>query len=272
MYSSLLTMTFMRHLFYFCCIAICIFILIPFSYAQQMNIQNTYSRCSQTQTQQLLDQLNLISSQHSDTRYPTFETCIELDQNLQLIAVSQPLPLSSGYPDYDLNLYLIDNTSEKILNHYHYPMTITSDIGQYENLQFDIHHFSTDYATPVIGLALTYKHLGRIDITIREIKLFKIDNRQLQLVLDKFMTNYSGSERPSMCENNQQIEAQILLHPLKQNSHGLADIQLTEKTERITLDEKNCSTHRIVKKQRHIMKFDGKEYRFKHLKFLDFGI
>ncbi|MEK7739567.1 MAG: hypothetical protein AAB326_06000, partial [Pseudomonadota bacterium] len=59
---------------------------------------------------------------------------------------------------------------------------------------------------------------------------------------------------------------------LKQNSHGLADIQLTEKTERITLNEKNCSTHRIVKRQRHIMKFDGKKYRFEHLNFLDFGI
>lgn len=272
MYSSLLTMTFMRCLFYFCCIAICIFILIPFSYAQQMNVQNTYSQCTETQTQQLLDQFKLISPQHNYTRYPTFETCIKLDQNQQFIAISQPRHMPSGYADYSLDLYLIDNTSEKILNHYHYPMKISSDIVQFENLQFDIHHFSTDNATPVIGLTLTYKHLGRIDITTREIKLFKINNHQLQLVLDQFMTNYSASERPSMCENNKQIETQILLHRLNQNSHGLADIQLTEKTERITLDEKNCSTHRIVKKQRHIMKFDGKEYRFKHLKFLDFGI
>lgn len=272
MHSSLLTRTFNRGLFYAGCIAICGFIFIPFSYAQQTNVQNTYSRCSETQTQQLVNKLKAISPQQKDTRYPTFESCINLDQNRQLIAMSQPIHMPSGYADYNLDLYLIDNTSEKILNHYHYPMKITSDIGQYENLQFDIHRFSTDNATPVIGLALTHRHLGRTDITIREIKFFKINNHQLHLVLDKFMTNYSASERPSMCENNKQIETQILLHPLKQNSHGLADLQLTEKTERITLDEKNCSTQRIVKKQRHIMKFDGKTYRFKHLKFLDVGI
>jgi len=272
MYSSLLTMTFMRRLFYFCCIAICIFIFLPFSYAQQKNIQNNYSRCSETQTLQLIDKLKLISPEQRDTRYPTFERCIKLDQNRQLIAISQPLHMPSGYADYDLNLYLIDNASEKILNHYHYPMKISSDNHQFENLKFDINPYSKTPHTHVIGLALTYGHLGRIDYTISEIKLFKISNQQMQLVLDKFMTNYSAGERPSLCENNAQTETQILLHPLKQNSHGLADIQLTEKTERITLNEKNCSTHRIAKKQRHIMKFDGKKYRFEHLNFLDFGI
>jgi hypothetical protein len=272
MYSSLFTMSVMHRLFYFCCIAVYVSMFSSLSYAQQTNVQSTYSRCAETQSQQLIDKLKLISQQQRDTRYPTFESCIKLDQNQQLVAISQPLHMPSGYADYNLDLYLIDNTSEKILNHYHYPMKISSDIGQYENLQFDIHRFSTDNATPVIGLALTYRHLGRIDITIREIKLFKITNHQLQLVLDKFMTNYSGNERPSMCENNKQTETQILLHPLKQSSHGLADIQLTEKAERIELNEENCSTQRIMKKQRHIMKFDGKKYRFEHLKFLDFGI
>nr|WP_234623010.1 hypothetical protein [Acinetobacter guillouiae] len=108
--------------------------------------------------------------------------------------------------------------------------------------------------------------------TIRELKLFQINAAKVQLVLDNFMTNFSGGNTPSRCETDVQTETQILLNPLKQQSHGLADIQLTEKSERITLDEKNCKTHRIVKKQSHIMKFDGKKYRFKHLNFLDFGI
>jgi hypothetical protein len=180
--------------------------------------------------------------------------------------------MQSDFADYDLNLYLIDTSSSKILNHYTYPKTISSDASQFENLKFDINPYSKTPHTHVIGLALTYGHLGIIDYTIREIKLFKISNQQMQLVLDRFRTNYSASERPSICENNAQTETQILLHPLKQQSHGLADIQLTEKSERITLDEKNCKTHRIVKKQSHIMKFDGKKYRFKQLKFLDFGI
>ena len=272
MYSSLLTMTFMRRLFYFCCIAICIFIFLPFSYAQQKNIQNNYSRCSETQTLQLIDKLKLISPEQRDTRYPTFERCIKLDQNRQLIAISQPLHMPSGYADYDLNLYLIDTASSKILNHYTYPKTISSDASQFENLKFDINPYSKTPHTHVIGLALTYGHSGGMYYTIRELKLFQINAAKVQLVLDNFMTNFSGGNTPSRCETDVQTETQILLNPLKQQSHGLADIQLTEKSERITLDEKNCKTHRIVKKQSHIMKFDGKKYRFKHLNFLDFGI
>jgi hypothetical protein len=247
-------------------------ILITFSCIQSTHAQDVYSRCTEPQTKQLIQKFNLNTQQNLDPLYPVFQTCLTIRKHQQIIAISNPVPMQSGFADYNLNLYLIDPASSKILNHYTYPKIISSDAGQFENLKFDIHHFSTDNATPVIGLALTYGHLGRIYYTIREIKLFKISNQQMQLVLDKFMTNYSAGERPSICENNAQTETQILLHPLKQNSHGLADIQLTEKTERITLNEKNCSTQRIVKKQRHIMKFDGKKYRFEHLNFLDFGI
>ncbi|WP_303577046.1 hypothetical protein [Acinetobacter guillouiae] len=256
-----------NQLFYLYCM-----ILLAFLYTQPTHAQNLYSNCSETLTQQLIQKFNLNTQQNLDARYPVFQTCLTISKHQQIIAISNPVAMQSDFADYDLNLYLIDTASSKILNHYTYPKTISADASQFENLKFDINPYAKTPHTHVIGLALTYGHLGRIDYTIREIKLFKISNQQMQLVLDKFMTNYSAGERPSLCENNAQTETQILLNPLKQQNHGLADIQLTEKSERITLDEKNCKTHRIVKKQSHIMKFDGKKYRFKHLNFLDFGI
>jgi len=267
MYPSIKNIFKLNQLFYLYCM-----ILLAFLYTQPTHAQNFYSNCSETLTQQLIQKFNLNTQQNLDVRYPVFQTCLTISKHQQIIAISNPVAMQSDFADYDLNLYLIDTASSKILNHYTYPKTISSDTSQFENLKFDINPYSKTPHTHVIGLALTYGHSGGMYYTIRELKLFQINAAKVQLVLDNFMTNFSGGNTPSRCETDVQTETQILLNPLKQQSHGLADIQLTEKSERITLDEKNCKTHRIVKKQNHIMKFDGKKYHFKHLNFLDFGI
>ena len=75
-----------------------------------------YLRCSEDLENKLIQQFKLVNHKFAD-KAETFKSCISLDdaQKQQLLAISQPISYQADDEiEYDLHLYLIDSSQNKI--------------------------------------------------------------------------------------------------------------------------------------------------------------
>lgn len=232
-----------------------------------------YQLCSKQQKVQLIKQFSLKQIQSSE-EYPSYSSCVVLNAQQKLIAISNPIHTESDYADYDLNLYLIDTQKQQILKKYKESQSTASDAAHFENMQFDTNPFSTSNAKQLIGLRFQHGHLGSDSFTIKELKLFELDTQNnMRLVLDSFRTDFEGETRPHFkCQDGLYTNSKVLLIPQQSTTNGLNDFKIKETVFRQEPNENSCKVKKINKSKTHYMRFDGKKYDFKHLNFLDYGI
>ncbi len=232
-----------------------------------------YQLCSEQQTQQLIKQFSLKQIQSSE-EYPSYSSCLTLNAQQKLIAISNPVHTQSDYADYDLNLYLIDAQKQQILKKYKESQSTASDGAHFENMQFDSNPFSISNAKQLIGLRFQHGHLGSDSFTIKELKLFELDTQNnMRLVLSNFRTDFEGGTRPnSKCQDSLYTNSKVLLIPQKSTTNGLNDFKIKENVFRQEPNKNSCKVKKINQSKIHYMRFDGKKYRFEHLNFLDYGI
>ena len=234
-----------------------------------------YQLCTDQQTQKLIHQFKLNIIKEKDS-YNTYTSCLNLNKNQQIIAISQPIIVNKneGYAEYDLQLYLIDAYTHQILHHYIDQIGLGSDAAVLNQIKFDINAYSTVKDKNMIGLKIFHEHLGEMSFNFQNLYLFNISKKQgIQLILENFMTNFQGNNRPSTCDGKGiSTQYQVYITPTTTLSYGLNDLILKENLNRQETQTKNCKTKTIKKQRSHHLKFNGKQYQFQHLEFLDYGI
>ena len=232
-----------------------------------------YQLCSQQQKLQLIKQFSLKQILNNE-EYPSYSSCVALNAQQKLIAISNPLHTESDYADYDLSLYLIDNQNQRILKKYKDIHSIDSDAAHFENMQFDSNPFSTSNAKQLIGLRFQHGHLGSDSFTIKELTLFELDTKNnIRKVLGGFRTDFEGGTRPNFkCQDGLYTHSKVLLIPQQSTTNGMNDFKIKESVFRQEPNENSCKVKKINRSKTHYMRFDGKKYDFKHLNFLDYGI
>ena len=226
-----------------------------------------YLRCSEDLENKLIQQFKLANHKFAD-KAETFKSCISLDgaQKQQLLAISQSISYQADDEiEYDLHLYLIDSSQNKILQHYKDPVTYTSDADHYDGVKLDLNRFSTLANTHVVGVETASSHQGGFSYSHNNLALFKIDPKQsIHKIFNGIGTNESGYVNANCGADNPFSEVKRILVLSNKTSHGLQDIILKEQKNQVIGNENTCKVKRNTFKQQQVIKFDGKQYRLQH--------
>lgn len=234
----------------------------------QSHAAETYQRCSEQQQEQIIQKFKLLTHKFDQTDVKTYKSCINLDQQqkIQLIAISQPI----AYQDYndmehDLNLYLIDSSSNKILQRYKDPSSHITDAERYDGVKLHTTKFSTLTNTHVVGVETGSSHEGGFSYRHNNLALFKIDSKQpIKEIFSGIGTDDSGYVNASCGQDNPSSEVKRILVLSNQLSNGLQNIVLKEQKNQIIGNENTCKVKRNTFKQQQTLKFNGKEYKLQH--------
>ncbi len=234
----------------------------------------TYQRCTEPEAEKLLDQYQLTHHQNKSADDYSFRDCVIINPQtkLYLVAVSNPLATQSDNAgNYNLNLFLIDQQHQKIIQKYKHKDPIVPDT-RFENLTFDINHYSTLADQNIIGLAINTQHVGGISHSSRYLNLYMINKHfNIQPVLTDFLTDFSAGMGPMGCDTAETSVLKRNLILLNSTSNGLQDIQINEKTED-TRVKSNCKVIHPILKRQHILKFNGQKYSTDKIHFLKYGL
>ena len=238
---------------------------------------DTDRRCSEELENQLTERILANQLPEPNAYSPTLSSCMHVNihqQPMLLFALSRPLEHTTedNAGNYDLNIYLLDQ-QQKILQHYTAPEPIIPET-RLNQIQWDINPYSSLANQPVFGLAIKQTHIGGISHDARYLNLYHLKpNLAIQPVLTDFLTDFSSGMAPHMgCDDAQTYTLKRILMLSDHRTHGFQDIIIKEKTEDTLVNTSNCKVSRPVHSKQHILKFDGKRYNDKTLKFLKYGI
>jgi len=107
---------------------------------------------------------------------------------------------------------------------------VTSDANVFEDLKSDINPYTNSTHEHVVGLAIQSGHNGGINHSSRELKLFKVSEKQpFQLILDNFMTDFHAAIRPAYeCEDAESTLLKRHLVLFTSKTQGMQDIKFNE--------------------------------------------
>lgn len=124
--------------------------------------QEHYQRCSEIEINQLINISSIqkmhLSQKAVDRSHPDFQDCLIINLKHALLALSQA---SDNAGNYQLDLFLIQRKTQKLIQHYHHPEMLIPQT-RLENIKFDLNAYSNIQNQHVISLAFNNIHIGGV--------------------------------------------------------------------------------------------------------------
>ncbi len=159
--------------------------------------------------------------------------------------------------DFEIDLYVIDSTSHKILQHG--TDSVSSDAIALSGLSLDTSNFATRLGAPVFGIATSHWHYGCAGYSSSSIRLYTATGKEIKVILSDIALASSGGMCQTDCEYQSSQRDLQFTGPAGQRYPSLVIHELRKEAES---DPKgpadNCKT-KITKKE-YKLQFDGVQY------------
>lgn len=155
---------------------------------------------------------------------------------------------------YNLDVFIIKNSSGEILQRYSQENAFTSDAMHLDGISLDTANYALKPGERAFGIRASYSHMGCAGSETESLSLFEPSDQGLKPVLSDLDMEINSS----MCQSCEYSNTKRTIALADTSSNGYRDLILSEK--RADVAEGECNKKEVRSSRKYILHFDGAKY------------
>ncbi len=185
------------------------------------------------------------------------------DKTIAVLMLAPKVKEEPDFTDYDVAVYVVDSQSGKILSSKYHPKAIMDDAIYTSHVAIDTARYQLAPQTRAFGVRFNHRGSSSVNpINIERLNLYRLQDRQLTLVLNNLTMDEFSGEWDGQCAGDFDETKRVLaLGPL--SHHGYRDLELQETAihrEAVKQGENCVDSQKTRVKTQTTLLFDGKRY------------